>query len=295
MPKKKDEYPEIKDTSRPSRDAASMKETTGQSQAEWEAIKARGKPTDVEYEARYQALLKRYNISPDNYKTSKSGAAEYTESTKQEPKSKTKPKTEKSKTSPTKEQKKTTSTSPLKIREKTALSKATGSTQTSKTGSNIPPKNDGKKPPKKDEKKPPKNEDKKPTITESERRSNHKPAMEQIADNKSPTHMKYYRGIDLSEVNPISTHIKNSTAKGRQQMEERSIKRRADVSKYSSQSTSKETKETKKKQGKVLTGVTNDDIRSGRSPLTIQAQQTKKKSPLDTILDKEKKKFKYKQ
>ena len=140
MPKKKDEYPEIKDTSRPSRDAASMKETTGQSQAEWEAIKARGKPTDEEYEARYQALLKRYNISPDNYKTSKSGAAEYTESTKQEPKSKTKPKTEKSKTSPTKEQKKTTATSPLKIREKTALSKATGSTQTSKTGSNIPPK-----------------------------------------------------------------------------------------------------------------------------------------------------------
>ena len=67
MPKKKDEYPEIKDTSRPSRDAASMKETTGQTQAEWEAIKA---------------LLKRYNISPDNYKTSKSGAAEYTEPTK---------------------------------------------------------------------------------------------------------------------------------------------------------------------------------------------------------------------
>ena len=295
MPKKKDEYPEIKDTSRPSRDAASMKETTGQSQAEWEAIKARGKPTDEEYEARYQALLKRYNISPDNYKTTKSGAAEYTESTKQEPKSKTKPKTEKSKTSPTKEQKKTTSTSPLKIREKTALSKATGSTQTSETGSNIPPKNDGKKPPKKDEKKPPKNDDKTPTISDSKQRSYHKPAMEQIADNKPPTHMKNYRGIDLSEVNPISTHIKNSAAKGRQQMEERSIKRRADVSKYSSQSTSKETKETKKKQGKVLTGITNDDIRLERSPLTIQAQQTKKKSPLDTILDKEKKKFKYKQ
>ena len=149
MPKKKDEYPEIKDTSRPARDAASMKETIGQSQAEWEAIKARGNPTDEEYEARYQALLKRYNISPDNYKTSKSGAAEYTEPTKQEPKSKTKPKTEKSKTTPTKEQKKTTptkeqkkttSTSPLKIREKTALSKVKGSTQTSKTGSNIPPK-----------------------------------------------------------------------------------------------------------------------------------------------------------
>jgi hypothetical protein len=137
MPKKKDEYPEIKDTSRPSRDAVSMKETTGQSQAEWEAIKARGKPTDEEYEARYQSLLKRYNISPDNYKTSESGAAEYTESTKQEPKSKTKPKTEKSKTSPTKEQKKTTSTSPLK------------STQTSKTGSNIPPKKEVKEPPKK--------------------------------------------------------------------------------------------------------------------------------------------------
>ena len=99
----------------------------------------------------------------------------------------------------------------------------------------------------------------------------------------------------MSNIKPVSSFIKKSSGEGKGQMEERSIKRRADVSKYSSQSTSKETKETKKKQGKVLTGITNDDIRLGRSPLTIQAQQTKKKSPLDTILDKEKNKFKYKQ
>ena len=152
MPKKKDEYPEIKDTSRPSRDAASMKETTGQSQAEWEAIKVRGKPTDEEYEARYQALLKRYNISPDNYKTSKSGAAEYTEPTKKEPESKSTPPTEKPKTPQAKTQKKSTSTSPLKIKEKpkkTAPSKATGSPQTSNKGTNTPPKKEVKEPPKK--------------------------------------------------------------------------------------------------------------------------------------------------
>ena len=152
MPKKKDEYPEIKDTSRPARDAASMKETTGQSQAEWEAIKARGKPTDEEYEARYQSLLKRYNISPDNYKTSKSGAAEYTEPTKKEPESKSTPPTEKPKTPQAKTQKKSTSTFPLKIKEKpkkTAPSKATGSTKTSNKGTKTPPKKEVKEPPKK--------------------------------------------------------------------------------------------------------------------------------------------------
>ena len=141
MPKKKDEYPEIKDTSRPARDAASMKETIGQSQAEWEAIKARGNPTDEEYEARYQALLKRYNISPDNYKTSKSGAAEYTESTKQE----SEPVKKETKTPPSKpEQKKEKiKTSPLKLQkkaEKTTPSKATGSPQTSNKSTKIPPK-----------------------------------------------------------------------------------------------------------------------------------------------------------
>ena len=291
-----------------------MKQPKDQTDEEWQGVKAKAKAegrnvSDAEYETRYQALLKRYNIKPENYETSSGGAATYYEEGKKDSQSEKQGKapTEQKK-APTEQKKapteqKKASSKPTKSKTstksntaskgtKTPPPQSTGSTQTSKTGSNIPPKNDGKKPPKKDEKKPPKNEEKTPTISDSERRSYHKPAMEQIADNKPPTHMKNYRGRDLSEVNPISTHIKNSAAKGRQQMEERSIKRRADVSKYSSQSTSKETK---KKQGKVLTGITNDDIRLGRSPLTIQAQQTKKKSPLDTILDKEKKKFKYKQ
>ena len=305
--KKEEELQAIKDVSRPAIDAASMKQPKDQTDEEWQGVKAKAKAegrnvSDAEYETRYQALLKRYNIKPENYETSSGGAATYYEEGKKDsqsekqgkaPTEQKKAPTEQKKASskPTKSKTSTKSNTASKGT-KTPPPQSTGSTQTSKTGSNIPPKNDGKKPPKKDEKKPPKNEEKTPTISDSERRSYHKPAMEQIADNKPPTHMKNYRGRDLSEVNPISTHIKNSAAKGRQQMEERSIKRRADVSKYSSQSTSKETK---KKQGKVLTGITNDDIRLGRSPLTIQAQQTKKKSPLDTILDKEKKKFKYKQ
>lgn len=301
--KKQEELKAIKDVSRPAIDAASMKQPKDQTDEEWQGVKAKAKAegrnvSDAEYETRYQALLKRYNIKPENYETSSGGAATYYEEGKKDSQSdkqgKAPSEQKKASSKPTKSKISTKSNTASKGT-KTPPPQSTGSTQTSKTGSNIPPKNDGKKPPKKDEKKPPNNEDKTPTISDSEQRSYHKPVMEQIADNKSPTHKKYYRGIDLSKVNPISTHIKNSVAKGRQQMEERSIKRRADVSKYSSQSTSKETKETKKKQGKVLTGITNDDIRLGRSPLTIQAQQTKKKSPLDTILDKEKKKFKYNQ
>ena len=323
--KKEEELQAIKDVSRPAIDAISMKQPKDQTDEEWLDVKAKAKAegrnvSDAEYETRYQALLKRYNIKPENYETSSGGAATYYEEGKKDsqsekqgkaPTEQKKAPTEQKK-APTEQKKapteqKKASSKPTKSKTSTESNTAskgtktpppqyTGRAQTSKTGSNIPPKNDGKKPPKKDEKNPPKNVDKTPTISDSEQRSYHKPAMEQIADNKPPTHMKHYRGKDLSEVNPISTYIKNSAAKGRQQMEERSIKRRTDVSKYSSQSTSKETKETKKKQGKVLTGVTNDDIRSGRSPLTIQAQQTKKKSPLDTILDKEKKKkFKYKQ
>ena len=264
--------------------------------------------TPEEFEARYQAMLKKYNIKPDNIALDKGGAASYYEDVKDDSRPAREERGMKSykeyERTRTKEDetRKSGAVSKSKVEKKKSGSpQSTRRGQTSKGGSKVPPKNDWKKPPKKDEKKPPKNENKTPTISDSEQRSYHKPAMDQIADNKPPTHMKYYRGKDLSEVNPISTYIKNSAAKGRQQMEERSIKRRADVSKYSSQSTSKETKskETKKKQGKVLkevtTRVTNDDIRLGRSPLTIQAQQTKKKSPLDIILDKEKKKFKYKQ
>ena len=304
--KKEEELQAIKDVSRPAIDAVSMKQPKDQTDEEWHGVKAKAKAegrnvSDAEYETRYQALLKRYNIKPENYETSSGGAATYYEEGKKDSQSEKQGKapTEQKK-APTEQKKapteqKKASSKPTKSKTstksntaskgtKTPPPQSTGRAQTSKTGSNIPPKKEVKEAPKQES-----------TPSKSERTNYPKPAMEHIADSKTPTHMKYYRGIDLSEVNPISTHIKNSTAKGRQQMEERSIKRRADVSKYSSQSTSKETKETKKKQGKVLTGITNDDIRSGRSPLTIQAQQTKKKSPLDTILDKEKKKFKYKQ
>ena len=297
--KKEEELQAIKDVSRPAIDAASMKQPKDQTDEEWRGVKAKAKAegrnvSDAEYETRYQALLKRYNIKPENYETSSGGATTYYEEGKKDsqsekqgkaPSEQKKAPTEQKKASskPTKSKTSTKSNTASKGT-KTPPPQSTGRAQTSKTGSNIPPKKEVKEASKQES-----------TPSKSERPNYPKPAMEHIADSKSPTHMKNYRGIDLSEVNPISTHIKNSTAKGRQQMEERSIKRRADVSKYSSQSTSKETKETKKKQGKVLTGITNDDIRLGRSSLTIQAQQTKKKSPLDTILDKEKKKFKYKQ
>ena len=289
--KKEEELQAIKDVSRPAIDAASMKQPKDQTDEEWQGVKAKAKAegrnvSDAEYETRYQALLKRYNIKPENYETSSGGAATYYEEGKKDSQSEKQGKApSEQKKAPTEQKKAPTEQKKAPTEQKKASSKptksktstksntaskgtktpppqSTGRAQTSKTSSKVPPKNDGKKPPKKDEKKPPKNEDKTPTISDSKQRSYHKPAMEQIADNKPPTHKKYYRGIDLSEVNPISTRIKNSAAKGRQQMEERSIKRRADVSKYSSQSTSKE---------------------------------TKKKSPLDTILDIEKKKFKYTQ
>ena len=297
--KKEEELQAIKDVSRPAIDAASMKQPKDQTDEEWLGVKAKAKAegrnvSDAEYETRYQALLKRYNIKPENYETSSGGAATYYEEGKKDTQSEKQGKAPSEQKKAPSEQKKASS-KPTKSKTstksntaskgtKTPPPQSTGRAQTSKTGSNTPPKKEVKEASKQES-----------TPSKSERPNYPKSAMEHIADSKPPTHMKYYRGIDLSEVNPISTHIKNSTAKGRQQMEERSIKRRADVSKYSSQSTSKETKETKKKQGKVLTGITNDDIRLGRSPLTIQAQQTKKKSPLDTILDKEKKKFKYKQ
>ena len=297
--KKEEELQAIKDVSRPAIDAASMKQPKNQTDEEWQGVKAKAKAegrnvSDAEYETRYQALLKRYNIKPENYETSSGGAATYYEEGKKDsqsekqgkaPSEQKKAPTEQKKASskPTKSKTSTKSNTASKGT-KTPPPQSTGRAQTSKTGSNIPPKKEVKEASKQES-----------TPSKSERPNYPKPAMEHIADSKTPVSFKYYKGRDMSNIKPVSSFIKKSSGEGKGRMEERSIKRRADVSKYSSQSTSKETKETKKKQGKVLTGITNDDIRLERSPLTIQAQQTKKKSPLDTILDKEKKKFKYKQ
>ena len=301
--KKEEELQAIKDVSRPAIDAASMKQPKDQTDEEWQGVKAKAKAegrnvSDAEYETRYQALLKRYNIKPENYETSSGGAATYYEEGKKDSQSEKQGKApSEQKKAPTEQKKapteqKKASSKPTKSKTstksntaskgtKTPPPQSTGRAQTSKTGSNIPPKKEVKEAPKQ-----------KSTPSKSERTNYPKPAMEHIADSKTPVSFKYYKGRDMSNIKPVSSFIKKSSGEGKGRMEERSIKRRADVSKYSSQSTSKETK---KKQGKVLTGITNDDIRLGRSPLTIQAQQTKKKSPLDTILDKEKKKFKYKQ
>ena len=282
--------------SRPAIDAASMKQPKDQTDEEWQGVKAKAKAegrnvSDAEYETRYQALLKRYNIKPENYETSSGGAATYYEEGKKDSQSEKQGKAPSEQKKAPSEQKKASS-KPTKSKTstksntaskgtKTPPPQSTGRAQTSKTGSNIPPKKEVKEAPKQES-----------TPSKSERTNYPKPAMEHIADSKTPVSFKYYKGRDMSNIKPVSSFIKKSSGEGKGRMEERSIKRRADVSKYSSQSTSKETK---KKQGKVLTGITNDDIRLGRSPLTIQAQQPKKKSPLDTILDKEKKKFKYKQ
>ena len=282
--KKEEELQAIKDVSRPAIDAASMKQPKDQTDEEWRGVKAKAKAegrnvSDAEYETRYQALLKRYNIKPENYETSSGGAATYYEEGKKDSQSEKQGKApSEQKKAPTEQKKapteqKKASSKPTKSKTstksntaskgtKTPPPQSTGRAQTSKTGSNIPPKKEVKEASKQES-----------TPSKSERPNYPKPAMEHIADSKPPTHMKYYnRGRDLSGVNPISTHIKNSAAyiknnaaKGRQQMEEGSIKHRADIAKYSSQSTSKETKE------------------------------TKKKSPLEIISDKEKKKFKYKQ
>ena len=304
--KKEEELQAIKDVSRPAMDAASMKQPKYQTDEEWLGVKAKAKAegrnvSDAEYETRYQALLKRYNIKPENYETSSGGAATYYEEGKKDSQSEKQGKapTEQKK-APTEQKKapteqKKASSKPTKSKTstksntaskgtKTPPPQSTGRAQTSKGGSKVPPKKEVKEASKQES-----------TPSKSERTNYPKPAMEHIADSKTPVSFKYYKGRDMSNIKPVSSFIKKSSGEGKGRMEERSIKRRADVSKYSSQSTSKETKETKKKQGKVLTGITNDDIRLGRSPLTIQAQQTKKKSPLDTILDKEKKKFRYKQ
>ena len=165
--KKEEELQAIKDVSRPAIDAASMKQPKDQTDEEWYGVKAKAKAegrnvSDAEYETRYQALLKRYNIKPENYETSSGGAATYYEEGKKDSQS------EKQGKAPS-EQKKAQST-PNKPSSKPAKSKSstksntaskgtktpppqsTGRAQTPKTGSNIPPKKEVKEAPKKGEK-----------------------------------------------------------------------------------------------------------------------------------------------
>ena len=87
--KKEEELQAIKDVSRPAIDAASMKQPKDQTDEEWQGVKAKAKAegrnvSDAEYETRYQALLKRYNIKPENYETSSGGAATYYEEGKKD-------------------------------------------------------------------------------------------------------------------------------------------------------------------------------------------------------------------
>ena len=87
--KKEEELQAIKDVSRPAIEAASMKQPKDQTDEEWYAVRAKAKAegrnvSDAEYETRYQALLKRYNIKPENYETSSGGAATYYEEGKKD-------------------------------------------------------------------------------------------------------------------------------------------------------------------------------------------------------------------
>ena len=160
--KKEEELQAIKDVSRPAIDAASMKQPKDQTDEEWQGVKAKAKAegrnvSDAEYETRYQALLKRYNIKPENYETSSGGAATYYEEGKKDSQS------EKQGKAPTEQKKAPTEQKKAPTKQKKASSKptksntstksntaskgtktpppqSTGSTQTSKTGSNIPPK-----------------------------------------------------------------------------------------------------------------------------------------------------------
>ena len=301
--KKEEELQAIKDVSRPAIDAASMKQPKDQTDEEWHGVKAKAKAegrnvSDAEYETRYQALLKRYNIKPENYETSSGGAATYYEEGKKDSQSEKQGKApSEQKKAPTEQKKapteqKKASSKPTKSKtstkantasksKKTPPPQSTGRPQTSKTGSNIPPEKEVKEAPKQES-----------TPSKSERTNYPKPAMEHIADSKTPVSFKYYKGRDMSNIKPVSSFIKKSSEEGKGRMEERSKMRRADIMKYSPQSASDTTK---KKQGKTSTKTVNADIGYERKPLTIQAPQTKNKSPLDTILEKEKKKFKYKQ
>ena len=153
--KKEEELQAIKDVSRPAIDAESMKQPKDQTDEEWQGVKAKAKAegrnvSDAEYETRYQALLKRYNIKPENYETSSGGAATYYEEGKKDsqsekqgkaPSEQKKAPTEQKKASskPTKSKTSTKSNTASKGT-KTPPPQSTGRAQTSKTGSNIPPK-----------------------------------------------------------------------------------------------------------------------------------------------------------
>ena len=174
--KKEEELQAIKDVSRPAIDAASMKQPKDQTDEEWQGVKAKAKAegrnvSDAEYETRYQALLKRYNIKPENYETSSGGAATYYEEGKKDsqsekqgkaPSEQKKAPTEQKK-APTEQKKAPTEQKKAPTEQKKASSKptksktstksntaskgtktpppqSTGRAQTSKTGSNIPPK-----------------------------------------------------------------------------------------------------------------------------------------------------------
>lgn len=153
--KKEEELQAIKDVSRPAIDAASMKQPKDQTDEEWQGVKAKAKAegrnvSDAEYETRYQALLKRYNIKPENYETSSGGAATYYEEGKKDSQSEKQGKAsseqkkapserKKASSKPTKSKTSTKSNTASKGA-KTPPPQSTGRAQTSKTGSNIPPK-----------------------------------------------------------------------------------------------------------------------------------------------------------
>ena len=172
--KKEEELQAIKDVSRPAIDAVSMKQPKDQTDEEWHGVKAKAKAegrnvSDAEYETRYQALLKRYNIKPENYETSSGGAATYYEEGKKDSQSEKQGKaSSEQKKAPTEQKKapteqKKASSKPTKSKTstksntaskgtKTPPPQSTGRAQTSKTGSNIPPKKEVKEAPKKGEK-----------------------------------------------------------------------------------------------------------------------------------------------
>ena len=172
--KKEEELQAIKDVSRPAIDAASMKQPKDQTDEEWYGVKAKAKAegrniSDAEYETRYQALLKRYNIKPENYETSSGGAATYYEEGKKDSQSEKQGKApSEQKKAPTEQKKapteqKKASSKPTKSKTstksntaskgtKTPPPQSTGRAQTSKTGSNIPPKKEVREAPKKGEK-----------------------------------------------------------------------------------------------------------------------------------------------
>ena len=160
--KKEEELQAIKDVSRPAIDAASMKQPKDQTDEEWQGVKAKAKAegrnvSDAEYETRYQALLKRYNIKPENYETSSGGAATYYEEGKKDSQSEKQGKApSEQKKAPTEQKKapteqKKASSKPTKSKTstksntaskgtKTPPPQSTGRAQTSKGGSKVPPK-----------------------------------------------------------------------------------------------------------------------------------------------------------